>query len=87
MDTIAHFLVECPAKWPVWCALYANFFSSCLPKQSDILSHIFSLKLPSDPLDLRSSQIIGIVVGELWHAHWQLIFDDIPFSPSTIISS
>ncbi|KAI7862984.1 hypothetical protein BDF14DRAFT_1734860, partial [Spinellus fusiger] len=35
---------------------------------------------------IRSSQIIGSVLGELWRAHWQLIFDDIPFSPLTIIS-
>ncbi|KAI7862097.1 hypothetical protein BDF14DRAFT_1692605, partial [Spinellus fusiger] len=86
-DTIEHFLVECPAKWPVWCALYNHFFSSCPPKQSDVLSHIFSLKLPPDPLDIRSSQIIGSVLGELWRAHWRLIFDDIPFSSSMIISS
>ncbi|KAI7872929.1 hypothetical protein BDF14DRAFT_46584 [Spinellus fusiger] len=68
-------------------SLYTFFFSSCQPKQPDVLSHVFSLKLPPDPFNIRSSQIIGSVLSELWRAHWRLLFDDIPFSSSTIISS
>ncbi|KAI7863690.1 hypothetical protein BDF14DRAFT_1884887 [Spinellus fusiger] len=39
------------------------------PRQSNVLSHIFSLKLPPDPPDFKSSQIIGSVLGELWRAY------------------
>lgn len=90
-----HFLFTCPSKLAIWNLVFKDFlFGDLLPTTLDTASilYLFSTfnhptynrppHLPFPHLDLY--QIFACTLQGIWSAHWQFIFHDTPFLPSTI---
>ena len=82
-DSLSHFLFACPRKWPVWNAVWHAIFQQ-EPSHTAISDAIMNLTFPPNPETLASEQVISSTLVSIWDAYWRHIFDDVPFSPSSV---
>ncbi|KAI8970690.1 hypothetical protein BDB01DRAFT_731567, partial [Pilobolus umbonatus] len=85
IETIEHFIYECPLKYSVWLSIWNEYFppNSNFHTLNDV---IFKLTLSASTTSsiLPSGAIISCILLGIWRAHWRTIFDDTPFVPDLI---
>ena len=87
VDSIPHFVVHCPLKWPIWVEVLSCF----RPLLYFSPTQIFRLLRLEDAhpfatLDASLLQILAITHWRIWTAYWQHIIHSSPFDPLQIIN-
>ncbi|KAI7847662.1 hypothetical protein BDC45DRAFT_451473, partial [Circinella umbellata] len=82
VDTLEHFLVKCPAHWPVWTHTWRTLFY-CEPDAACFLQVILQLQWDLIPCFSFSQYITAIqgILLAIWRSYWSYIFDRKPFVP------
>ncbi|KAG2193455.1 hypothetical protein INT47_004677 [Mucor saturninus] len=92
-DTLHHFLYDCPTKQAIWLQCLSTFF----PDVTIVPGRILSILLALDFGDLHNTRspvatsltfisVIGCILHGIWRSHWQLVFDDQPFTSTTVLT-
>ncbi|KAG2198726.1 hypothetical protein INT47_005411 [Mucor saturninus] len=92
-DTLHHFLYDCPTKKSIWLQCLSTFFPDVPIVPGRILSILLSFdygdfqnKRSTVATSLSFISIIGCILLGIWRSHWKLVFDDQPFTTTTVLS-
>ena len=57
-----------------------------LTDHNDVETAVYHLNFPTNPPQISSPIIVATILEYIWKAHWQFIFNFVPFVPQSIIT-
>ncbi|KAI8988982.1 hypothetical protein BDB01DRAFT_719477 [Pilobolus umbonatus] len=86
IDSLLHFLVECPHKWEVWRTVLGCYYPNLSFSQYMILQAILLESVPHCIKDIRQFlTIIGSTTWNIWKEYWLNHFEGVPFNPANTL--
>ncbi|KAL9536488.1 hypothetical protein MBANPS3_012616, partial [Mucor bainieri] len=85
-ETMDHFLFSCPVKLAVWQQVHRDHLDtddSISPLDLHLLLFTFRSSHVHSPSALR---IIAATLESIWLSHWSFIFNDTPFTTTTVLA-
>ncbi|KAG0843425.1 hypothetical protein G6F16_000952 [Rhizopus arrhizus] len=90
VDSLQHFLFDCPVKQVVWQGLVREFLWPTVDTQ-DIFKAFTTLDYYSvsycQSADITAESVLIIALGQVWKCHWQSVFNQQPFLSSTVLQA
>lgn len=88
LDSLYHFVFECPIKLAVWEHVWSAYFIPPL-SFSNVSRALFQLQHPQcQPwVSISASTVIGHTLYSIWRSRWAFVFDGVPFTTAATISS
>lgn len=89
-ETLNHFTIECAQKQLIWETVLNYQYPNYSFTPEDILATIYSLKKPFtrwSPQHIQFQTTISTTQYFIRYAYWQLILNNTPFNPDTIVKT